>query len=396
MGEPRVVITGTGVVAPLGRDRSSLLDALLAGKSGIHEAHGHAVGEVVGFDPARDAGRTKNLKYMSRASALAVAAARAALAEAGLTPATDAEGDELACFLGIGMTSSEVTDLEKLVTLSRDEQGISLTLMGERGLRATNPLISFKILSNMPLCHVALLTRARGANAALQSLGGETFSVLAEACSEVREGRARAALFGGVDSQLDKAGLLQLSRRGLLGREARPFDAAATGRVLGEGAAFLVLEREDDARARGARILAAVGGIALAPSHRVSLAAPGVDSLERAIERAGRPGSAVLASASGDLEGDRAEALALRPLGVPITATRGALGDALAAGSAIDLVVAVAALERGRLPAIQNLTRATADLDLVREPRALALDSILVLAAGLSATVGACRIERAG
>jgi 3-oxoacyl-[acyl-carrier-protein] synthase II len=372
-------------VAPLGRDRDTLLDALLAGKS--------SDGHVRDFDAARDAGRSKNLKYMSRASALAVTAARSALTEAGLVPATDAEGDDLACFLGIGMTSSEVTDLEKLVTVSRDANGISLSLLGERGLRATNPLISFKILSNMPLCHVALTTRARGANSALQSLGGETFSALADACSELREGRARAALFGGVDSQLDKAGLLQLSRRGLLADLARPFDTAASGRVLGEGAAFFVLERESDARARGARVLAVIEAIGLAPSHEVSLAAPGAEPLRRAIEGAGSA-CAVFASASGDPRGDAAEAEASRSLEVPVTATRGALGDALAAGPAIDLAIAIAALERGRLPAVHGLEKAAHDLDFVREPRDLALRSILVLAAGLSATVGACRIGR--
>jgi 3-oxoacyl-[acyl-carrier-protein] synthase II len=396
----RIAVTGTGLVCSLGRDRHAVLDALLAGKKGTRRLDRRGLdygAEIPDFDAPRESGPSKNLKYMSRASALAVAAARRAIADASL-PALE---DDLGVFLGTGMTSSDLGELERLVESSKDERGeISLARVGERGLRATNPLISFKILSNMPLCHVALATRARGSNLVVHSLGGETLGALAEACSELREGRARAALFGGVDVQLERAGALQLARTGALAAdgEARPFDRSARGRVLAEGAAFLVLEREDDARARGARPLATIESVGLALAPSVHLTPAPAASLRRAIERAldGRRPGAILSSAAGDPLGDEAEAVALAGIAAPVTALRGALGDSLAAGPAIDLALAAAILERGCLPSTHGLDEpreACRELDHVREtPRSWDKSSILVLGSSLSGTVGAALV----
>jgi 3-oxoacyl-[acyl-carrier-protein] synthase II len=350
-----LVITGAGLLTSLGRDRREVRAAVRAGRSGVRPCAALAglpvevAGEVPDFDPARDVGRTKNLKYMSRASALAVVAARAAHAEAGLAPADEVEGEDLGCYAGLGMTSSETRDLERLVRASLDEKGdVSLALVGKTGLRATNPLISFKILTNMPLCHVAMSVRARGPNLALNSLGGETLSVLAEACHDVREGRARAALVGGVDAQLDRAGVLQLTRKRLL-----------SGRSLAEGAAFVVVEREEAARARGAKVLATIEAIGLAPSGRRSLEPAPEAAIRGALARVPET-RVVFASLSGEPEGDAAETRALA--GREVVATRRALGDAFAASSAIDLVLA---------------------LEELSEP-------VTIVAAGSSATVGAC------
>jgi 3-oxoacyl-[acyl-carrier-protein] synthase II len=343
---------------------------------------------------------------MSRASALAVAAARSALTEARLEPRSRDEGDDLGLHVGIGMTSSELSDLERLVRASVDDEGrLSLARVGERGLRATNPLVSFRILSNMPLCHVALALGIRGPNASFHSLGGETLSALAAARDDVLEGRVRAALWGGVDAQVDPAGVLSLSRKGLLApcdgspeSASRPFDAAGRGRVIAEGAAFAVLEREDAARARGARVLATLESVALARGRGAGLAASPLEPIERAL--AGASADVVFASAAGDPDGDarEAEALGRAGLSAPVLSTRGALGDALAAGPAIDLAIAVAALERGLAPPTRNLDHPVASaraLDLVLgAPRALRGERALVLAAGLSATIGACVLAR--
>ncbi len=338
----RVVVTGTGLVCSLGRERRAVLEALLAGKSGVREVGRPGIARaapVADFDAAREAGPTKNLKYMSRASALAVAAARLAVKDAALPDL----GDELGAYVGLGMTSSELGDLEKLVHVSKDENGkISSRLVGEKGLRATNPLISFKILSNMPLCHVALATKARGPNVALHSVGGETFSALAEAVSELREGRVKAALFGAVDSQLERAGAEQIGRSGVLAEGDGP------GRVLGEGAAFCVLEREEDARARGARPLGVIERVtfSLAP-EAVTLEPANSLWLIHAMEQLGEgiEPAAVFSCAAGDEAGDKADELLLR-YRAPVTRTRLLLGETLAAGPAIDLVLAIAALEK--------------------------------------------------
>lgn len=362
MSATRVVVSGVGVVSPLGRSRGELHRALVDGRSGD--------GAVPGFDPAREVGRTKQLKYMSRASALAVAAGRAAMAEAGLPG-----GDEVGVYLGIGMTSSELNDLDRLVGVATGGDGrLSLALLGERALKATNPLISFKILTNMPLCHLAISLGLRGPSAALHSLGGETVDALRQAVLDLEEGRARAALVGGVDAQLDRAGVEALTRKGVI---------TPGGRRLAEGAACLVLEREEDLRARGGRPLARVGSIALAPSgtleHRPVPAPPIREALARSLERGP---AAVLTSLCGDPEGDASELEALRAVGQgpdTLVATRGALGDALAAGPAFDLALAVASLEAGTLPA----------------PGAppIGPGALLVLAAGVSATVGSCLLE---
>jgi 3-oxoacyl-[acyl-carrier-protein] synthase II len=386
-----VAVTGTGLVCSLGRERRTVLEALLAGKSGVRELArpGLARGApVADFDAAREAGPTKNLKYMSRASALAVAAARLAVKDAALPDL----GDDLGAYVGLGMTSSELGDLEKLVHVSKDENGrISSRLVGEKGLRATNPLISFKILSNMPLCHVALATKARGSNVALHSVGGETFSCLAEAVDELREGRVKAALFGAVDAQLERAGAVQIGRTGVLAEEGKP------GRELGEGAAFCVLEREEDARARGARVLAIIEGFGLAFAPGVRLGPAPAEALRKAIEKAtgGAEVGGVFASAAGDARGDEEERRALEGIEAPVTRTRNQLGETLAAGPAIDLVLAVAQLEHegqggrtGRPPHRGPGQGGRAGRPPHRGP-------VLVVASSLSGTVGAALVGAA-
>ncbi|HZU96718.1 MAG TPA: hypothetical protein VFF73_08510, partial [Planctomycetota bacterium] len=159
-------------------------------------------------------------------------------------------------------------------------------------------------------------------------------------------------------------GMKQLSRRGLL----------SSGRVLGEGSAFLVLEREEDARARGARVLGILESVALAASSAIDLSEVAPEPIEDAVSRCRgtRSLGAVISSAAGDPRGDAALARALGAT-APVVSFRAALGDTLAAGPAIDLVLALEALERRTLPATPPLNG----------------DPILVVAAGLSATVGA-------
>ncbi len=391
-----IVVTGVGLITPLGEEPAAVLDALDRGERAVRivdDLAGEAVppvplAPVPDFDPTTKLGRSRSLKYMSRASAFAVFAARRALADADLDPRAIDGGDAVGIFAGHGMTSSEVTDLEAIVGRSMDEHGaLSMPKLGRDGLRAANPLLSFRILSNMPLCHVAMDRGVRGPNAALHSLGGETVAALADAVDALRDGRARVALWGGVDGQLDRAGVLQLIRQGQLpsGAEltdvtsAQPFDGDSAGRALAEGAAFLVLERAEDAAARGARPRATIDGIGLAPARTTRLRSAKPEPIRLAIARAlGQPDqppsrserdlAGVFSSACGD-GADRFEERALADsvdAAVPITTTRGGLGDALAAGPAIDAALAVAAIER--------------------DPTA---GRRLIVSAGASATVGA-------
>ena len=273
-GRPRVVITGMGVISPVGDTLEESWTNVVLGRSGI--------GPITQFDasdlPCRIAGEVKDFvakKYMdfkdarrmSRASQLAVAAARMALAHAGLTePVPDPE--ETGVVVGTGMGGFEKAD-ESIVTLR------------QHGVNRVNPFAIPSSLANMPSHHVSLVAGTLGPISSVVAACASGTQALGEACEFIRRGSAYRMLAGGVEGLIHLGAVGGfIAMRGLTlnfndrpEEASRPFDKDRDGFILSEGAGIVVLERLDKAIERGATIYAEIGGHA-SSSDAYHVAAP--------------------------------------------------------------------------------------------------------------------------
>lgn len=382
---PRVVITGQGAITPVGGSAPETWTALAAGHSGIT-----ALDEdwAQGL-PVRMAGRvtadvasqlsTPEYKRMDRCGQLALIAAREAWAQAG-RPAVDPE--RLAVVIGSGYGGLDTT-LEQTRTLDTS------------GPRRVSPHTLTRIMANGPAAWVSIDVGARGGARTPVSACASGAEAISQAADMIRTGAADVVIAGGVDSCINGlilSGFAQI--RALSTRNAdpesasRPFDRDRDGFVLAEGAAVLVLEREDHARARGAEILGVVAGTAVT-SDAVDIVAadPAMQRrvMEKAIAAAGLVPAdigLVHAHATSTPVGDRLEAEAIKAAvgsHVPVTSTKSLTGHLLGGAGALGAIVMVQALRTGIVPGTRNLENPDAGLDLNIMPET---------ASGLRATAG--------
>lgn len=407
MSERRVAITGVGLVTPLGDDPDAVHAALCAGTSGLTAASagGAPVGEIRDFTAERYLGEGTNVRPLDRSGRLLAAAAARALADCGLST-------EERQRTPVGLVAG--TLFGGLRTISEfDRRQL------EAGPNYVKPLDFANSVINAAAGQAAIWHRLAGVNTTIA--GGPTAGLQAilYAADLVRAGRADAILAGGFE-ELSPEGQLSFSRAGLLcspngdGSAAlpRPLDAERHGFALGEGAALLMLEDEERARARGARILALVlGGASGADGERGELESASADALARSIARAcaeagieGGALGAVSLSARGSGPLDRAEACGVgaalggRAATIPVTAVKGSLGESLGAAGALQAATLIAAMRTGRLPGIAGLRRLEDGLPLraaTSEAREVEIRTGLVTALGLDGGVCAAVFGRA-
>ena len=396
-----VVVTGVGVVSPVGVGRDAFWSALLAGRSGIgpitlFDASTFPVrigGEVKGFVPSTLEGRYPGVSgERDRKVPLALAAAEEAMAEAGLTPR---ELRHALLFVGVGLETIGLGDLTA-VGHAPDFAHALVARLGQPngGVPLQTPLD--RIATVLGQRHGFL--GGRYTNCSACAAGTQ---VIGEAWQLMRLGEADVALVGGTDSMLNPLGLGGFSLLRALSDEndqpqhaCRPFDATREGTVLGEGAAFLVLERQDRAIARGAHVYAHVLGYG---SSLDAFAATDPDpngrgaamAMRRALRSAGlRPDDidCVNAHATGTPKNDVVETAAIKELlgtrayRIPVHAVKSMTGHLIAASGAVEAVAAVLTLARGMVPPTINLRTPDplCDLDYVPDsPRPFAGDTVL-------------------
>jgi 3-oxoacyl-(acyl-carrier-protein) synthase len=374
---PEVVVTGVGVALPLGLDVDHVRERSLRGESAIgplrHFEPGgfacRAAAEVPAFELSSRLRCPKNEKFMGRSLRCAMHAARQAV-EASRLDAAAVDPYRLAVYTGSGQTGLESAEFFRALEVAQhpDEQQ-HLANLGGRPARVIDRYFSLRTLSN---AGVGLLSVELGAQGSSDNLvQGETASALAVAAGyrDLLEQRSDAVIVGGYDSLLGLSAFLGYAAAGLLSPAAhehayRPFDRDRDGIVLGEGAAFLVLERGEDARRRGAPLLGEVLGV----GDGMALGGAGESerALRRAVEQAtgGAPMDFVVAHGVGTRDGDRDEAQALAALfgeRLPVTAFKSQTGYLGAAGGVVELVLALQAARAGRVPPIAR--HATPDDD---------------------------------
>jgi 3-oxoacyl-[acyl-carrier-protein] synthase II len=348
-----VVITGCGVVSPLGAGVSTFWDRLVAGRT--------AVGPISGF-PAADLSpraaaevRAPREDDPDRAGAFALRAAAEAMADAGFTAGLPARtGVALGTTLG-GMRLFEAWQSE----------GVASRLEA--------------IPYFAPAVRVARTLGCRGPVATPQLACASSTHALALATDWVRAGRADVVLAGGTDL-LCRFVVSGFNCLRATAPEARPFDAERRGLVLGEGAAVVVVESAEHATRRGARVQARLLGVGAAAdaSHMTAPDREGrgaARAMQAALDDAGLAPAAVdfvSAHGTGTVYNDAMEAIALTRLfgakRVPVNSIKGAIGHTLGAAGAFEAVVCIGALAHGVIPPTAGLERvdpACADVDLV-------------------------------
>jgi 3-oxoacyl-[acyl-carrier-protein] synthase II len=368
----RIVVTGLGLVTPVGTGREEAWAALLAGRSGFAPVESfdtrafsvHLGAEVRGFRPEAHV-RTLDPARMGRASQMAIAAARQALAAAGLGPGA-AEPERAG--VAMGTTSGEPLEIEHF-----DD----LYLAGETD--RIGPEFIGRYPCYLIAAHVAREVGFAGVNTMIPAACAAGNYAIARALDVLRAGRANVMLAGGADafSRITYTGFARLGA--IAPDTVRPFDRNRKGMIPGEGAAVLVLEPLERALARGARIYAELAGYGLScDAHHMTAAHPEGDGAARAMLRAlgdsgASPGevSYISAHGTGTPTNDRLELVAVRRVfaegapRVPMSSVKSMIGHTMGAASAIEAAVCALAVATDRIPPTMNLEEPEDDLDYV-------------------------------
>ena len=368
-----VAITGIGLVTPGGVGTAASWEAVLAGESrasrdpdleGVVEVDFSC--RIPDFDPTEHLGR--RARKLDRFVQIAIVAAREAIADAGLEPASW-DGARVAVVMGCGMGGAPTWESEHSVLL-------------DRGARRVSPHLIPRMIPNMPAGHIAMEFGAHGPNFATATACASGATALGSALDLLRLGRADIVIAGGTESgitPLSIAGFNNMTalstRREDPQRASRPFDVDRDGFVAAEAAGVLVLERPEDADARGARTYARLAGYgASADGHHVTAPDPEGAGAERAMRAALAdaglgPGDVDHVNAHGTSTplNDAAEARMIRRvLGEhpAVTSTKGVTGHALGGAGAIEAAFSALTLHHQVIPPTANLDSQDPEIDL--------------------------------
>jgi 3-oxoacyl-[acyl-carrier-protein] synthase II len=410
-GRRRVVVTGIGLVSPVGLTARENWDALLAGRSGIgpitrFDATDFAcriAGEVKGFDPALFLER-KEIKKFDTFVHYAVAAAKEAMAESGLE-ITEENAEAVGVCIGSGIGGLPLIEEMHTVLL-------------EKGPRRISPFFIPGLIANMSSGLVSILTGAKGPNTATVTACATSAHAIGDAVNIIRRGDADAMIAGGTESVVSPlaiggfAAMRAVSTRNDDPATAsRPWDRDRDGFVLGEGAGIVVLEELGQAVRRGAPIYAELAGYGMSgDAHHISAPSDDGDGPFRVMRNALKdasmdPGEVGYVNAHGTStpHGDRVETIALRRLfgegvrGVAISSTKSMTGHLLGAAGGYEAGVLALAIRHGVIPPTINYTTPDPECDLDYTPntaRECRLRAALSNSFGFGGTNG-CLVMRA-
>ncbi len=374
-----VVITGVGVVSPIGIGCESYWTSLNQLRSGVEQLPHRADvaiplqigGTIKDFDGKLYVKPRKSLKVMSREIQTGFSAAALAVEQSGLQ-SDQLVPERLGVVFGSEMLYCEPQEMLAVYQRCIEKGQFHFDRWGAVFMSEMYPLWMLMYLPNMIACHVGIAHDARGPNNTICQ--GEASSLLAliEAVTIIQRGGADVMIVGGSSSRLSMSpmlyrGIAHLSSQVDPPQQAcRPFDATRDGTVNGEGAAAFVLESEEYARDRGAKVLTHIRGWGLSfaakengnAAHGRAISRSIELALERADLRVPEVGH-VNAHAGGLIVDDRVEAQAIqRVLGaVPVTAPKSFFGNLGSSGGAVEMVASIQTLLHGKIPATLNYTQ---------------------------------------
>ncbi len=394
----RAVITGVGVVSPLGCSLETLWDNLRQGRSGVTRLRSFdfadmpvRIGsELVDFDARQfvDKKDRKRLNQMVRTMHLAVASAQLAVADANAT----FDPTRLGVVFGSSTIPGDLGDLGEaaLVSAFDDRPGVDLQRWGELGIPCVPPMWMLAHIPNMTASHISIIHNAQGPNNTISQSDAGGILALGEALRMIQYDRADAVLVGGADARVANINLVRFALAGRLSRRnddperaCRPFERDRDGEVLGEGASVLVLEERERALARGANIHGEIRGFASA----FDLERNGLDlglAIRNALAAAGVAPSEVghvNAHGCGSRVGDAWEAAGIAEVfgscqpEIPVTAFKSYFGNLGAGSGLVELAASLVAARHGQVLPTRNFENAdpACPIHVLKQPRAARL-----------------------
>ena len=372
----RVVVTGMGMVTPLGLDASSTWQKLINGESGVDYITQYdpaitetkIAAEVKGFDPSQYLDR-KESRHMDRFVQFAVVSALQAVKQAGIK---DIPSQETGVVIGVG-----IGGLNTLLT--------QYDVLREKGADRVSPFLIPMMIPDMASGQVSITLGAKGPNFCTSSACASGSDAIGEAYEIIKRGETAVMIAGGAESVITPIAVAGFnSARALSTRNnepkkaSRPFDAERDGFIIGEGAAVLILESLAHAERRGAPILAEIVGYG-ATSDAFHITQPanggegGARAMKAALKEAGmKPGEINYINAHGTSTplNDKNETMAIKSVfekeayNVPISSTKSMTGHLLGAAGSLEAAICILAIQNGIIPPTVNLTTPDPECDL--------------------------------
>jgi len=379
----RVVVTGVGVINPLGNDIETVWSAIKEGKSGV--------GYTTIFDaskfPTRIAAEVKNwdvssvlddpglTKFWGRHTKFAAGAATQAFTTSGVGDSIK-DPRRFGVYMGSGEGNQDFMSFASMMATSLDAEGnLDLVKFTRAGLDTLNPVMELEQEPNMPVGHIASMFNAQGPNANCLTACAASNQAVGEAAEIIRRGEADVMLSGGTHSMIHPFGVTGFNLLTALSTNnddptgaSRPFDRLRDGFVLGEGSAMVVLEEYEHAKARGAHIWGEIIGYgSTADAYRVTDIHPegrgAIGCMRMALEDAKiSPEQVDYVNAHGTSTtvNDKVESKACREvfgehaMKTPISSTKSMMGHLIAAAGATELIVCMMAIRDNVLPPTIN------------------------------------------
>lgn len=384
----RVVITGIGLISPLGNSAEELWAGLSEGRSSTAASQTAPAGigpikvtsetnfsgSIKEFGELEDGVKKairKALKLMCRETQMAVAAAQLAIADAGVKK-EDHKPEAAGVVIGSDYMLTMPEDCVRGVVKCTEDGKFQFNQWGDQGLSEVEPLWMLRYLPNMPASHIAIFNDHRGPNNSLTMREASGLMAIGEAARIIARGHAEFMVAGATGTRLlpmqaiHAAQTEQLAEPGDDATTAsRPFDKTRTGMVPGEGAATIILESLESAQARGANIYGEVLGFgssqvtdsqlrgkndkALAGAMKAALADASIEPA-----KVGHINAHGLATTAGDVAEAQAIASVFQSHRVPVTALKSYFGNLGAASGVVELIGSLLALKNNALPRILN------------------------------------------
>ncbi len=396
----RVVITGMGIVCPIGHDIESMWQAMLSGKSGmakttIFDATSFPStfgAEVKDYDFTKFTKNPDLHKHGNRGTRFAIGAAAQACRQAGIEIETDNPCDgidrrRMGIYLGAGEGSVDNENFFGAIAGAWDDDNCQMdwSAWAEVAFGKMGPMVELEQEPNMPASHLAILAGARGITRSCLTACAASTQAVGEAMMLIRHGKADIMIAGGAHSMIHPLGVTGFNRLTALSTRndspetaSRPFSASRDGFVLGEGSAIVILESLDSAKKRGVAILAEVTGFgSSSDAFRVTdmheEARGAVQAMEAALADAKISyGDIDYISTHGTAtsENDSIETVAIKKVfkerakNVPASSPKSMFGHLIGAAGCAELITCVLAIRDNILPPTMNLDDPDPQLDL--------------------------------
>jgi 3-oxoacyl-[acyl-carrier-protein] synthase II len=375
----RVVVTGMGLVTPLGNDLDTFWKNLVSGQCGIDRISAfdaspydtQIAGEVKNFDPAPAFPSPKEIRRTDRYSQFGVYAGWSALKDSGLDLSKE-NLDEFGVFLGSGIGGLSTTSDQ-------------LRILDTRGPGRVSPFTIPMLIANMGSGLISMYFNLRGPNFATCSACATANHAIGEAWRTIKMGDAQVMLAGGSEAAVIPIGIAGFcSMRAMSTRNddpktaSRPFDKDRDGFVMGEGAGVIVLEELEHAKKRGAQIYCEIAGYGnTADAHHLTSPSPGGEGAVRCMKMALKTGGLniediqyINAHGTSTPQGDVCETQAIKTVfgerakKIAVSSTKGATGHMLGAAGAVEMAACALAIKHGVVPPTINLQNPDPECDL--------------------------------